>query len=161
MVDDDVMDRLLAIRPGSRLDAIRDERPEVRRATQANFEALFGHGGNGLTAIERDAAAYAVALLHDFPALTFFHRARLMEMGAEATLPDAIAHGGPLPPRLSAIIDHARLVARRPVASGRAQLEGLRQAGLTPEAIVSLSQIIGFLAYQIRVAAGLKLLELP
>lgn len=61
--------------------------------------------------------------------------------------------------RLAAALRHAHLVTYRPrEASGRDH-EALIYAGWTPDGIVTLSQLIAFLAFQQRVAAGLRVLS--
>ncbi len=156
----DVLDHLLDIRPGSRLDVLRDDRPDVRCAEQESFDALLGHGGHGLSLAEREAVALAVAVRHGTPALVVFHRQRLSQAGATAALVDNIMAGAPAAtPRMAAILHHVALLTERPRDATQADLETLRACGLTPQGIVTLSQLVSFMAYQIRIAMGLSLLE--
>jgi alkylhydroperoxidase family enzyme len=53
---------------------------------------------------------------------------------------------------------HTERVSLKPSAASRADLEALTAQGLTEAEIVTLSQIISFVAYQIRVAASLALI---
>lgn len=60
--------------------------------------------------------------------------------------------------RLSAAFAHAHMLVFRPREADPASLDRLLQAGWTTTAIVTLSQIVSYLAFQIRVTAGLRAL---
>ena len=60
--------------------------------------------------------------------------------------------------RLAAVLEHAERVATAPGSATPEHLRALEAAGLSAQAIVALSQLIAFVAYQIRVVAGLRLL---
>lgn len=61
--------------------------------------------------------------------------------------------------RLSAALDHAHLLVFHPRDASPAALQRLLDAGLSTDAIVTLSQIVAFLSFQIRVVAGLAVLD--
>jgi len=60
--------------------------------------------------------------------------------------------------RLAAAFDHAHLLVFHPRDAVPARLQALLDAGWSTTDIVTLSQIIAFLSFQIRVAAGLRVL---
>ncbi|AMB59218.1 CMD domain protein [Microterricola viridarii] len=60
--------------------------------------------------------------------------------------------------RLAAALDHAHLLVFRPREASPAALQALLDAGWSTSDIVTLSQLIAFLTFQIRVVAGLELL---
>jgi len=60
--------------------------------------------------------------------------------------------------RLSAALEHAHLLVFRPRESSAAALATLADAGWSTDGIVTLSQLVSFLAFQLRVASGLRLL---
>lgn len=60
--------------------------------------------------------------------------------------------------RLTAALEHAHLLVFRPRESSVAALAALADAGWSTDGIVTLSQLVSFLAFQLRVAAGLRLL---
>jgi CMD domain protein len=60
--------------------------------------------------------------------------------------------------RLTAAIEHAHLLVFRPRESTAAALQALLDAGWTTDDIVTLSQLVSFLAFQQRVVAGLRVL---
>jgi CMD domain protein len=63
-----------------------------------------------------------------------------------------------LGPRLGAALAHAHLLVFHPRDARAHHLQQLLTAGWTTTGIVTLSQLVAFLAFQIRVVAGLKLL---
>ena len=60
--------------------------------------------------------------------------------------------------RLSAALEHAHFLVFHPRDACPQALEALRSAGWSTTDVVTLSQIVAFLTFQIRVAAGLRAL---
>ncbi|MGW4928569.1 CMD domain protein [Agromyces sp. NPDC004153] len=60
--------------------------------------------------------------------------------------------------RLAGALEHAHLLVFRPRESSAVALATLADAGWSTAGIVTLSQLVSFLAFQLRVAAGLRLL---
>lgn len=60
--------------------------------------------------------------------------------------------------RVAAALAHAHLLTARPREAGSAALDRLLEAGWSVDGIVTLSQLVSFLAFQQRVAAGLRVL---
>jgi CMD domain protein len=190
----DIIDTLVGIPPGSRLDRIRAGRRQARENAQNSYLALFEPatpGGFGLG--ERFAVAAFVAGLHGEPAARDFYAAELArhaDASVVAAVADEVAAGTTLGPygaypagplsrediagpqhrvdatrrtvlgeRLSAALDHAHLLVFHPRDAEPAALQRLLDAGLTTTEIVTLSQLVAFLSFQIRVVAGLKALD--
>jgi CMD domain protein len=63
-----------------------------------------------------------------------------------------------LGPRLAAAFEHAHLLVFHPRDATPAALEPLRDAGWSTTDVVTLSQIVAFLSFQIRVVVGLRVL---
>ena len=61
--------------------------------------------------------------------------------------------------RLAAALEHAHLLVFRPREASPAALQALLDAGWSTSDIVTLSQLVAFLTFQIRVVAGLELLS--
>lgn len=74
----------------------------------------------------------------------------------------SVAAGDParaaLGDRLTAALEHAHLLVFRPREASPEALAALAAAGWSSDGIVTLSQLVSFLAFQLRVAAGLRLL---
>jgi CMD domain protein len=60
--------------------------------------------------------------------------------------------------RLVAALEHAHLLVFRPRDASPAAMQSLLEAGWSSSAIVTLSQLVAFLSFQIRVVAGLRML---
>jgi CMD domain protein len=60
--------------------------------------------------------------------------------------------------KLAAALEHAHLLVFRPRDASSKALQALLDAGWTTDGIVTLSQLVSFVAFQIRVIAGLSLL---
>jgi CMD domain protein len=63
--------------------------------------------------------------------------------------------------RLSAALEHAHLLVFHPRDASPAALQVLLDAGWTTTEIVTLSQLVAFVSFQIRVVAGLRILAQP
>lgn len=157
----DTIDALAAIEPGSLLARLRSERPDVRQALQGSDDALL-HPADlaGLSRIEREAAALRVAVLNKAVPLYARHRSALQQLGVdEIKLRQIEAPAPVVGPRLAAVLAHTDLLALRPREATPAHLQALRAHGLTERNIVSLSQLIAYVNFQVRLLAGLQLLQ--
>jgi CMD domain protein len=63
-----------------------------------------------------------------------------------------------LGPRLAAAFEHAHMLVFHPRDAAPAALQALLEAGWLTTDVVTLSQIVAFLSFQIRVVAGLRVL---
>ncbi|MEU6742075.1 CMD domain protein [Streptosporangium sandarakinum] len=173
------LDRLRHRRPGAREHAQRsfdalfapDAETEVT-LVERNAIAAF------VTGLHRDAPAagfYAERLADLAPGLSATVRAEV-EAGAATgpygaypagvAAPEESVEGpryragdpGALGARLTAAFEHAHLLVFRPREASREALDALSRAGWSPTGIVTLSQLVAFLSFQVRVAAGLRLL---
>lgn len=185
----DVIDMLVGIAPGSKLDAIRAQRSEARKHAQASYTYLFEPRDPGsVTADERHAIAAFVAGLHGEPKTSAFYAAKLpVSLGAAVAAEVATAKSqgpyghfpkGPLSvedapgptwkasdasrkvlgPRLTAAFEHTHMLVFHPRDASAPSLQSLLDAGWSTTDIVTISQLVSFLSYQIRVVAGLSTL---
>ena len=63
-----------------------------------------------------------------------------------------------LGPRLAAAVEHVHMLVFHPRDADARSLQSLLDAGWTTTEVVTLSQLVAFLSFQIRVVAGLKVL---
>jgi alkylhydroperoxidase domain protein len=103
-----------------------------------------------------------VAALHAEPAFVEHYSSVLRDADSASAQLIADVLSGPaaagLPVRLRAMLTHADLLVIRPAAARPAHLEALHAAGLSAPEIVTISQLIAFTAFHIRVFVGLTLL---
>ncbi|WP_250572930.1 CMD domain-containing protein [Nonomuraea sediminis] len=141
----DVIDELVGIAPGSPLDLLRARRPDSREHAQRSFEALFTESPD-VSLDERHAIAAYVTELHGDRAVAAFYAARR---------PSQEPAGG----RLRAALQHAHLLVFRPNRASPEALAKLGEAGWSADGIVTISQLVAFLTFQVRVVAGLRALK--
>jgi alkylhydroperoxidase domain protein/CMD domain protein len=156
----DVLSDLAGITPGSPLAELRAQRPEAAAHAQGSYAALFDPASpGGLSAQERLLVALRVATLHAAaPAIAHYQR-RLIDAGAAPDLlTTAESDGANASERLQALLRHADLLGTRPAQARPDDLQALADAGLSTAEIVTLSQIIAFVSFQVRVLAALQLI---
>ncbi len=140
----------------------------------------------GFAPAERWAVAAFVAALHNQPDAASYYAGGLAERAAALAAPVAEAasrgqgtgpHGAypagllsredtPAPafaadraalgPRLAAALEHAHMLVFHPRDAAPAHLQRLVDAGWSTPAIVTLSQLVAFLSFQIRAVAGFR-----
>jgi len=157
----DTIDTSAGLREGGAVAALRRARGKVLLHTQLSEAALFDPALPDLSLIERLHAARYVARQSNAPTLADIYRTRLLDAGGT---PDDIEHADAdafdaLPRRLGAILLHAKRLTHAPVNARASDLDTLKSAGLTTPAIVALSQLVAFVAYQLRVAAAARALQ--
>ena len=148
----DVIDRAAGLAPGDPLHTARRLRAKVVEATQASHDALLEQPVEGLSTAERLRVAAHVCTIAGAADLARHYEARL------ADAPDRDAAPSPARP---AMLQFAAALTTDPRLGDRAALEPLRRAGLGDPAIVALAQLVAFLAYQLRVVAGLRAMRAP
>ncbi|WP_018633686.1 CMD domain protein [Neomegalonema perideroedes] len=125
------------------------EEPETR----AHYEALPGAGAR-LEAIR--AAVAAGAAQGPYGAYPEGPLSAENLDGPEFAVPAEVAAA--LGAKLSRGLEHAHLLTFHPRDADPAALQRLLDAGWTPDSIVGLSQLVSFLAFQIRAVIGLRAL---
>lgn len=144
----DTISRLAHLEGAPHVQAARAQRAKAVEATQACEDLMLGHDlPGGLTLAERLAVAQDVGAASGVDALASHYGAQLARL--------------PTPPqdaRRQAIARFTRLLATEPATADRAALLALPEAGLATPDVVLLAQLIGFVAYQARVLAGVSAL---
>jgi uncharacterized protein YciW len=148
----DVIDRAAGLSPGDPLHAARRFRAKVVEATQASHDALLYEPVPGLSSEDRLRVAARVCSVAGATTLLQHYETLL------ANAPDS---GAPPSPALPAMLRFASTLTTDPRQGDQAALEPLKAAGLGDPAIVALAQLVAFLAYQLRVVAGLQAMRAP
>lgn len=159
----DLMNQLAGLYPESALAGVRALRPDVVRHTQGSYDKLFAPvDASDLTVVERSQVALRVAALNASPTLLAHYRQQLAELGVtpeQMALLEQSERSVTLDPRITAIMRHVDLITRTPGAATPADLTALQASGLSVTAIVTLSQLIAFLNFQVRTLAVLTVLR--
>ncbi|MFJ4142455.1 CMD domain protein [Pseudomonas sp. NPDC089734] len=159
----DVLDTLLGIAPGSNLHQVRHARAKVVSATQGSHELFFDPQlPDNLSLVERLLVAYYACRLTPQVLLADHYLEQLQAQDVDPAV-IALIDAGSIEtlddPRLLAILDFTRTLIVSPVEGDRTALQRLQAAGLSSAEIVVLGQLIAFLSYQVRLAAGLGALS--
>lgn len=144
---------------------IRNRKPEQVAALQEYYQALFEPSEASLRHVSlshRALVAVRVAAHTGSGRVADWYVGVARSAGAsaaeiDAALDLATAWEGSAP--LPAAIRRADLVTRTPAAARPEHIAELAAAGLTPAGIVTISQVIAFVAYQLRFAAVLRALN--
>ena len=157
----DTIDRLAGLAAGNPVFATRHERSKVAVATQACEDLLLGNQlDSALTQAERLVLAAEQARVSGVTVLEAEYRARAEALGDAITpelrsiLDQPGAQTGNA--RLDAMLHFVRTLALNPAQSDQAALLAIPAAGLSLNDTVLLAQLIGFVAYQARLLAGVK-----
>lgn len=157
--DTDLIEEILRLAPGSPLALLRAQRPEARQHAEGAFqELLLPRDPGGVSLAERAALAVRVALREGDPALAARFRALV-----DAADPAIIAAEDLATPsgdgRMAVLLRHADILTTNPAACCAAEIAALTALGLSPRDIVAISQLASFVPYQVRLLAGLRLLQ--
>jgi uncharacterized peroxidase-related enzyme len=135
----DCIDFLVAPQEPALSERLRAPRAKIAASTQAVYDTLFGQQVESDERALRFAIASAVARTNGPELLTRFY--------AEQAAP---AHG--LDGALGAWVE---IASTEPRLAGRERLAAMEAAGLSQREIVTIGQLVGFVAFQARVVAGL------
>ena len=155
-----IIERIVAAPAGSDLEAAMQARGEILRLSQASHDAVVTpKDPGGFTHMERAALAERMARHNESLPLAAHYRA-LLDGAAATDVLTAVASNGPTPAldtRFAAVVRFTDLVTLRPRDAQRADIDSLKEAGVTEPDIVRLTELIAFVNYQVRVIAGFKL----
>ncbi|MGP9538064.1 CMD domain protein [Brachybacterium sp. AOP43-C2-M15] len=156
--DVDVIDHLAGEGDGGAIASLRSLRPQAREQAQRSYQVLLEPADPGSVPLrERYAVAAHVAGLHGpGPAAELYLENLRDEDPDLADLLEAGESTGET--HLDAGLAHADLLVLRPSEASPSHLRALEAAGWDADGIVTLSQLISFLTFQLRVAHGLRVL---
>lgn len=160
----DVIDRIIGGDPEGRIAALRNRKPELIEELQDYYRSIFEPSSESAAAFslgDRALVAVRVASHTGSGAVADWYAGVAADAGVP---PDLIARARDVGSAwddgmtLGAAIGRADLVTLRPADTEASDIRLLKDAGLTPAGILSLSQTIAFVAYQLRLIAGLRAL---
>jgi len=159
--ENDLILRQAGVAPGGAVAAALAGRVDILAMTRKSEAAsLRPADPGGLSHGERAALAVRIARLHGDGALAAHYAGLMAQAGAAgdiAALADPGCKGAN--PRHAALVVYVDLASKAPKDAATGDIEALRAAGISDADIVRLSELTAFLAYQIRVIAGLKLMQ--
>ena len=158
----DTLDRLLGLSPQSQTYVTRREREKVVAATQGSEDGLFDPALPGLSEVDRLYVALYACLLTPSPELAAEYESRLTKLDANSQTINCIQkskiqHIGN--DRLEAMLNFTHTLITKPINADKMALSALPKAGLSTPEVVTLAQLISFVSYQVRLAAGLRAIQ--
>lgn len=158
----DVVNAILGIDDDSPIAQLRHQKPDLVRELQDYYLSLFAPTATSVEAlpvVDRALVAIRVASHTGSTAVAEWYRRLADDAGATPTqigLTNDTSKPVAEETKLGAALRHADLLSTRPADAQKSDLEALKDAGFTPAGIVSLSQTIAFVSYQLRLIAGLR-----
>jgi uncharacterized protein YciW len=158
----DAIDTILGNAAGGPVAALRGRNPRFVEELQTYHDALFEPDAESAAAFplaDRLLVAVRVASHTRSEAVADWY-ARLAEQAGVSERQLARARDVSTPweelTARGAAIRHADLLTTRPATARQEHLLLLKEAGLSPAGILSLSQTVAFVSYQLRLIAGLR-----
>lgn len=162
---EDTVAKAAGVAPDSHLATLLQGRADIFALTQITQDAALNpQTAGGISPTERVALACRIAQLNNVSELAAQYQQTYPQIvSVDAALFQRLADPAQTSTdfddvRLAALIRHVDLVTQTPKDASRADIQALRDAGLTEADIVRLSEIIAFVNYQLRLVAGLQLL---
>ena len=158
----DTLDRLVGLTPQSPTYAVRHEREKVVAATQGSEDGLLDPALPGLSEVDRLYVALYACLLTPAPELAAEYESRLTKLEANLQTIRCI-HQSDIQSigdaRLEAMLSFTHTLITKPINADKNALSALPKAGLSTPEVVTLAQLISFVSYQVRLAAGLRAMK--
>ncbi len=158
----DVIDTILGVEPGSAVAALRSQKPEYIANDQNYYLSIFepdAESAAAFPALDRALIAVRVASHTGSTSVVCWYADLASSLGATQTQIDAVKDVSSTFADTSAFgaaVRRADRVTLEPDTTEPQHIEQLKAAGLSPAAILSLSQTIAFVNYQLRLIAGLR-----
>ena len=158
----DVIDQMLAMGGSGPIADLRGRKPELAQQLQSYHESIFRpseHSANAFSLADRAVIAIRVASFTRSASVVTWYARIAQRAGVSAeTIERAKNVATPWTDEspLGAAVRHADLVTVRPADARPSDLQALKDAGFLPAGILSLSQTIAFVSYQLRLVAGLR-----
>ncbi|MGB9096344.1 CMD domain-containing protein [Erwinia sp.] len=156
----DAIDKAAGLSPDDELFNARRFRPEfVEGAELCRLSVLQPEDDQGLEQALRLALARRMAALNSAEELIVDYETQLAKLTPSAQLLKLARGETDLEEPLATIVRHADLITLTPAHAEANDITRLEQAGLNNAQIVALSELIAFVNFQTRVAAGLRLMR--
>lgn len=156
MTMEDAIDRVASIAEGSNLFDLRGEREAILRLSQTSFVASLTPQDEGdLPRAVRAALAARMARLLRDDAAAGLYDGMIGDAEADVRALADPAHQ-PQDRQFAVMAARADKLTLEPESATRDDVTALEGAGLSTRTIVSLTGLVAFVNYQLRVAAGLR-----
>ncbi|WGF90260.1 CMD domain-containing protein [Marinivivus vitaminiproducens] len=156
----DVVVEQAGVKPGEAVHEALLARADILAMTQATHDAaLLPEDPGGISHAQRAALACRISRRHGDAGLTSHYDVLMRKASATAEVMRVADPAYTGEGRIGALIAYTDLASMVPRDVGADDIEALKAAGIVDADIVRLAELNAFLAYQIRLIAGLKLLR--
>ncbi len=158
----DTVDAMLGTANTAAVADLRGRKPELIDQLEAYYQAVFAPTGPSAAEFpprDRALVALRVASFTGSGTVVAWYRDLALQHGADESVIAQVASGGDPETgsiALDAALIHTDLLTQHPVDATADDLAALKAAGLTPGAILALSQTVAFVSYQLRLVAGFR-----
>ncbi len=160
ITDNDVVTEQASVQPGEAVHDALAARAEIVAMTQATHDAaLKPKDPGGLSHAERAALASRIARLNANADLAAYYDELMREASASAEVERIADPAFKGSGRIGTLIAYTDVASTAPKDAGPDDIEALKQTGIDDADIVRLAELNAFLAYQVRLIAGLKLMR--
>jgi CMD domain protein len=160
----DVVNAILGVDENSPIVALRNQKPTLVSELQDYYDSLFLPDPESAAAFplaDRFVVAIRVASFTGSSAVAQWYTDLATSAGVDTEtlkLARDTSSEWTGSSSLDAAIRHTDLLTSRPSEASPVALQALKDAGFSPAGIVSLSQTVAFVSYQLRLIAGLRAL---
>lgn len=160
----DVIDAILGADATGKIAELRNRKPNLAAELQDYYRALFEPepaSAEAFPLADRYLIAVRVASHNGSAAVADWYANLAIEAGvSDETIARVRDVGTAWTDQtcFGAAVRRADLVTTRPSATEAGHIQELKDAGLSPAGILSLSQVIAFVSYQLRLIAGFRAL---
>lgn len=123
---------------------------------------MFDPALPGLSEVDRLYVALYACLLTPAPELAAEYQSRLTQLGANLQTIHCIQKSNIQKignARLEAMLNFTHTLITKPINADKMALSALPKVGLSTPEVVTLAQLISFVSYQVRLAAGLRAMQ--
>ena len=155
--------RIAGVKENSPVLSVLEQRSEILQLTENSHDAvLHPNDVGGISYALRAVIATRISAIHQDELQS--HYLKLLEDSDESLdmvgifcdphiLPNAETND-----RLRTIINHVDLLTHSPQMATKASIDELKTAGVADADIVRITQLVGFVNYQVRLIQGIRLL---
>jgi len=160
----DTIDAILGVDASSSIAQLRAKKPELAQQLQDYYLSIFAptpESAAQLSLHDRALVAVRVAAHTKSQAVEDWYAELARASGAttvDIERTEDLTNTWSTPSPLGVAIQHADLLTTAPASATADDLQRLKDAGFTPVGILSLSQTIAFVSYQLRLIAALRAL---
>jgi len=156
--------QIAGVQENSPLLPMLEQRSEILQLTENSHNAVLHPSDvGGISYALRAVIAVRISAIHQDVKLQSHYRKLLEDTGESSAPAEIFCDPHTMPTleandRLKTIIEHVDLLTYSPQMANKTSIEKLKTAGVEDADIVRITQLVGFINYQVRLIQGIRLL---